>query len=327
MDKYEFNPRSAYLRIRNHWQDWAKQVGASKWVVGISGGKDSTVVAGLGENIFGKENVYGVLMPNGAQKDIDDSREVCKHLGINAFTINIGGTYAKLMNDVYAALFSAIEGRLTLSEDTAINLPARLRMATLYAVAQTVGGMVLNTCNLSEDVSGFSTLFGDNAGSYAPIQGLTVTEIRQLGDWLGLPHHLIHKTPIDGLQHLSDEDKLGFTYADLDKYIREDEGSDEFKERINQMYRKNKFKTDIVRIPGPNFDDLGNFVRYNNLPDADTIYHDNLDVEDDDEPARETPIPCSGKRCKFDKKSCPRHKMYSDAKKQGVTIMDSCSSC
>jgi NAD+ synthase len=138
-------------------------------------------------------------------------------------------------------------------------------MSTLYAVAQTVGGMVLNTCNLSEDVVGYATLWGDNAGSYAPIQGLTVTEIRQLGDWMDLPHHLIHKTPIDGLQPLSDEDKLGFSYEALDRYIREDIGSDEFKAHINELYRKNKFKTDIVRIPGPNFDDLGNFVRYNNL--------------------------------------------------------------
>ena len=270
MDKYEFNPRSAYLRIRNHWQDWAKSVGATKWVVGISGGKDSTVVAALGENIFGKENVYGVLMPNGTQKDIEDSLEVCEHLGIRHVTVNIGPAYSAIISQIKFRLCNnfAIPDVSEVSYDTETNLPARLRMATLYAVAQTVGGMVLNTCNLSEDTVGYATLWGDNAGSYAPIQGLTVTEIRQLGDWLELPHHLIPKTPIDGLQPLSDEDKLGFTYAELDKYIREDIGSPEFKERINQMYRKNKFKTDIVRIPGPNFDDLGNFVRYNNLPEV-----------------------------------------------------------
>lgn len=267
MDKYNFNPEEAFNRIQEHWRKWADSVGVKKWVIGISGGKDSTVVAALGKNIFGKENVYGLMMPNAAQKDIQDSIDICRHLEIKHSLINISGAY----NNVIRPLITAMKrdfGISELSYDTTTNLPARLRMSILYAVAQTVGGMVLNTCNLSEDVCGYSTTFGDNAGSYAPIQGLTVTEIRQLGDWLGLPHHLIHKTPIDGLQPLSDEDKLGFTYAELDKYIREDIGSTEFKERINQMYRKNKFKTDIVRIPGPNFEDLGNFVRYNNLPEV-----------------------------------------------------------
>ena len=258
MDKYEFNPRSAFLRIRNHWQDWAKSVGATKWVVGISGGKDSTIVAALAMRAFGADNVLGILMPNGVQADIGDSISVCEHIGIRYVEINIEEAYESITRQTEIALDR-------LSYDTKTNLPARLRMSTLYAVAQTVGGMVLNTCNLSEDVVGYATLWGDNAGSYAPIQGLTVTEIRQLGDWMDLPHHLIHKTPIDGLQPLSDEDKLGFTYEALDRYIREDVGSDEFKVRINELYRKNKFKTDIVRIPGPNFDDLGNFVRYNNL--------------------------------------------------------------
>ncbi|MBO6031892.1 MAG: NAD(+) synthase [Prevotella sp.] len=262
MDKYEFNPRSAFLRIRNHWQDWATSIGAKKWVVGISGGKDSTVVAAIATKTFGKENVYGVMMPNGIQTDIDDSLEVCRFLDIDYITINIEGAFKDITNQISSRICQS------LSYDTNTNLPARLRMSTLYAVAQTIGGIVVNTCNASEDCIGFSTIYGDNAGSYAPIQGLTVTEIRRLGDWMGLPHDLIHKTPIDGLQPLSDEDKLGFTYEALDRYIREDVGSDEFKAHINELYLKNKFKTDIVRIPGPNFDDLGNFVRYNNLPDV-----------------------------------------------------------
>ena len=264
MDKYEYYPRSAFLRIRNHWQDWAKSIGVNKWIVGISGGKDSTVVAALAANIFGKENVYGLMMPNSGQKDIHDSIEVCKYLGIRNSTIDIEGAYLDFVNHLKEVMFND-HGIPIVSYDTMTNLPARLRMSLLYAFAQTVGGIVLNTCNLSESVVGYETLFGDDTGSYAPIQGLTVTEIRQLGDWLELPHHLIHKIPIDGLQPLSDEDKLGFTYQALDMYIRKDVGSDEFKAHINELYRKNKFKTDIVRIPGPNFDDLGNFVRYNNL--------------------------------------------------------------
>lgn len=267
MDKYKFNPEDAFNRIQEHWMKWAASVGAKKWVIGISGGKDSTVVAALAARIFGKENVYGLMMPNAAQKDIQDSIDICRHLGIKHSLINISGAY----NNVVRPLVTAMKrdfGINELSYDTITNLPARLRMTCLYAFAQTIGGVVLNTCNLSEDTVGYATFGGDGFGSYAPIQGLTVTEIRQLGDWLELPHELIHKTPIDGLQPLSDEDKLGFTYQALDWYIREDIGSDGLKEHINELYRKNKFKTDIVHIPGPDFEYLGNFVRYNNLPEV-----------------------------------------------------------
>lgn len=267
MDSYTFNPKRAYNEIKAHWEQWAKSVNAKGYVIGISGGKDSTVVAALAVRIFGAAKVFGVLMPNGEQKDIADSEEVCKYLGILHGTVNIGKAYEELLDEVtYGALKQF--GLAEAMQDTITNMPARLRMTALYAVAQSIDRIVLNTCNASEDCVGYATLYGDNVGSYAPIQGLTVTEVIALGDWLGLPHHLVHKTPIDGLQPLSDEDKLGFKYADLDKYIREDIGTLEFKEKINELYRRNKFKTDIVQIPHPNFDYLGNFVRYNNLPDA-----------------------------------------------------------
>jgi NAD+ synthase len=266
MDKYEFNPEDAFNRIQKHWRNWAASVGdisPKKWVIGISGGKDSTVVAALAARIFGEDSVYGLMMPNAAQKDIQDSIDICRHLGIKHSLINIFEAYDNIvrpLNTVLKRDFSISE----LSYDTTTNLPARLRMSLLYAFAQTIGGMVLNTSNLSEDVVGYATLWGDDTGSYAPIQGLTVTEIRQLGDWLGLPHKFVHKTPVDGLQSKTDEEKLGFKYEELDKYIREDEGFHAFKELIDGLYKRNKFKTDMVRIPGPNFDDLGNFVRYNN---------------------------------------------------------------
>lgn len=267
MDKYEFNPEDAFNRIQEHWRKWSDSVGTKKWVIGISGGKDSTVVAALAARIFGKESVYGVMMPNGYQGDLMDAMEVCRTLGINRYKVSIFNAYESMITELKLNVFN-FEGYEEASYDTKTNLPARLRMCTLYAIAQTVGGMVLNTCNLSEDCVGYCTAFGDNAGSYAPIQGLTVTEIRQLGDWLGLPHELVHKTPVDGLQNKTDEEKLGFTYADLDRYIREDVGTEEFKAKINALYRKNKFKTDMVHITGPDFDYLGNFVRYNNLPDV-----------------------------------------------------------
>ena len=264
MDTYKFNPEEAFCHIRDCWTLWAKMNHAERWVVGISGGKDSSVVAASASRIFGKDSVLGVLMPNGEQSDIGDSKEVCLHLGIEHVTVNIKNGFGGLIQEIEQSALWPL-GIKEPSYDTITNLPARLRMATLYAVAQTVRGMVLNTCNLSEDTVGYATLWGDNAGSYAPIQGLTVTEIRQLGDWLGLPYYLVHKTPVDGLQSKTDEEKLGFSYEELDQYIRLDEKTPEFQKKIDAMYRKNKFKTDIVRIPGPNFDFLGNFVRYHNL--------------------------------------------------------------
>ena len=270
MDKYSFNPEDAFNRIRKHWRNWAASVVAKRWVVGISGGKDSTVVAALATKIFGEDAVLGVMMPNGEHADIEDSKDVCLHLGIESVTVNIRKAFGGLMQEVEQSALWPL-GYNEASYDTTTNLPARLRMCTLYAIAQTVGGIVLNTSNLSEDVVGYATLWGDDTGSYAPIQGLTVTEVRQLGDWLGLPRYLVHKTPVDGLQSKTDEEKLGFYYEELDKYIREDKGIPAFKEHINGLFMRNKFKTEMVRIHGPNFDDLGNYVKYNNLYDDKVV--------------------------------------------------------
>lgn len=220
--------------------------------LGISGGKDSTVVAGLFAKMLGRDNVIGVSLPCDGQKDMSDVDKVFWHLGIRRATIDIGDAFHFIVN-------SLENNAIDVSCDTKTNLPARLRMSTLYAVAQSVGGIVLNTCNLSEDICSYSTIYGDCAGSYAPIQGLTVTEIIALGDWLGLPRELTYKTPVDGLQPLSDEEKLGFTYAKLDKFIRRNEGTNEFKEMIYKKYLSGKFKTDIVQIPQPRFD-YPNFV-------------------------------------------------------------------
>lgn len=223
----------------------------TKAVIGISGGKDSTVVAGLCVAALGKDNVIGVMMPNGEQKDINDSQSIIKHLGIKSFTVNIGNAFNALCNEICLGE--------TLSYDTVTNLPARLRMSTLYAVAQTVGGMVANTCNLSEDYApgGYATLFGDNAGSFAPIQDLTVTEVIEIGEDLGLPFNLIHKVPVDGLQPFTDEQKISkqtgisnWTYARFDKLIR-GEKHDFTQEEVEILIKgakAGKFKRDIVQI-------------------------------------------------------------------------------
>ncbi len=211
-------------------------------IVGISGGKDSSVVAALCVEALGKERVIGVLMPNGSQHDIDMSQLLVRHLGIENYTINI--------KDGYDGLLSTIRNELgEVSRDTTINLGPRIRMATLYAVAQSRNGRVANTCNLSEDWVGYSTRYGDNAGDFSPLSMLCVREVRALGRELGLPEVLVQKVPIDGLCGQTDEEKLGFTYDTLDAYIRDGiVPAAETKERIDRLYAINRFKVRYMDV-------------------------------------------------------------------------------
>lgn len=208
-------------------------------VLGISGGKDSSVTAALLVRALGVDRVFGVLMPNGIQSDIEDSREVCRILGIKSITVDISGGVDGVSR--------AVESSLTLSRQAVVNLPPRIRMATLYAVSQSVNGRVANTCNLSEDWVGYSTRYGDAAGDFAPLAGFTVTEIKQIGQHLGLPGHITHKTPSDGLCGKTDEDNLGFTYAELDRYIREGiQPPKAVKDKIDRLHTQNKFKMHMM---------------------------------------------------------------------------------
>ncbi|MDR0457372.1 MAG: NAD(+) synthase [Treponema sp.] len=205
-------------------------------VVGISGGKDSAVTAALCARALGSGRVFGVLMPRGEQRDIAVARELVEYLSIKHCVINI--------HDSNDALFRSIqEGGLTINNQAAINTPARIRMTTLYAVAAIVGGLVANTCNLSEDWVGYSTKFGDSAGDFSPLSRLTVTEVKALGRQLGLPEKFIDKIPEDGLSGMTDEEKLGFSYAVLDRYIREGVCEDSaIKEKIDRLHQSNLHK-------------------------------------------------------------------------------------
>lgn len=211
-------------------------------IVGISGGKDSSVVAALCVEALGRERVIGVLMPNGNQHDIDMSQLLVKHLGIENYTINI--------HDGYEGLLASVKRELgEVSRDTTINLAPRIRMATLYAVAQSRNGRVANTCNLSEDWVGYSTRYGDNAGDFSPLSMLCVCEVRALGRELGLPAVLVDKVPIDGLCGQTDEEKLGFTYDTLDAYIRDGVVPEqEIKARIDRLYAINRFKVRYMDV-------------------------------------------------------------------------------
>ncbi len=208
-------------------------------VIGISGGKDSSITAALCALALGRERVIGVLMPNGVQADIDCAKMLVEHLKIKHYTVNVKAAIDGLV--------SAMPNELRLSEQSKTNLPPRIRMSTLYAVSQSLNGRVANTCNLSEDYVGYSTRYGDAAGDFSPLANITVTELRQLGRELGLPTELVDKVPIDGLCGKTDEDNLGFTYAVLDRYIRTGEIEDaRTKARIDRLHEMNKFKMELM---------------------------------------------------------------------------------
>ena len=216
-------------------------------VVGISGGKDSSIVAALCVEALGKDRVFGVLMPDGEQSDIDDAIELCDALNIQRTKANINGAKMALITAI------TVDSKVYPGEQAWINISPRLRMTTLYAVAQSLpnGGRVANTCNLSEDFVGYSTKFGDSAGDFSPLGRLTVTQVRQIGHLLPIPAHLVDKTPSDGLCGKTDEDNLGFTYEQLDCYITQDSCGDIAMDcKIMQMHVKNLHKL----LPVPAFD-------------------------------------------------------------------------
>jgi NAD+ synthase len=209
-------------------------------IIGISGGKDSTVVAALCVEALGKERIVGVLMPQSHQSDIDVSYKVIEHLGIKSIEINIG--------EAVESLYGAIP--IELNEVVVMNTPARIRMTTLYAIASAMNGRVANTCNASEIFVGWGTKYGDAAGDFSPLSDLTVTEVKELGYELDLPAELIEKIPIDGLCGKSDEEALGFSYDVLDRYIREGVCENEKTLlRIESLHKSSEHK----RNPMPSF--------------------------------------------------------------------------
>ena len=227
-----------------------------KAVIGISGGKDSSVVAALCVKALGKENVIGVLMPNGTQKDISDSKKLCEVLDIKSIEVNIFNAY----NSISSALN---ENKIQMTKQAQLNLSPRIRMATLYSVAQSINGRVMNTTNACEAFVGYGTLWGDTVGDYAPIKYLTVDEVREIGYILGLPYDLVYKTPADGLTGKSDEEVLGVSYEDISRFYKmyrdygwkyslihmKDQMKKETYDIIVNLYEKSTFKREIINVP------------------------------------------------------------------------------
>ena len=239
------NPQETKRRLVEWIKDYFRQNGPEcTAVIGISGGKDSSICAALCLEALGPERVLGVLMPNGEQPDIEDSRSLVKALGLKAIEINI--------EQGYRGMLAALGGKERLGKDALINLPPRLRMATLYAIAQSLpkGGRVVNTCNRSEDYIGYSTKFGDAAGDFSPLSNLLVSEVRLIGKCTNVPIILVEKTASDGLCGQTDEEKIGFSYETLDRYILTGEALAETKAKIDRMHERNLHKL----LPMPSFD-------------------------------------------------------------------------
>lgn len=230
-------------------RDWfAKNGPECNAIIGISGGKDSSVVAALCVEALGKDRVVGVMMPQGTQADINVAYNVVRYLGIKSYTIDIGHVVDSILNGIDYDTESTIQ----ISSQTCINLPPRVRMATLYAISQSLNGRVSNNCNLSEDWVGYSTRWGDSVGDFAPLANLTVTEVKAIGYELGLPAEFIEKVPSDGLCGKTDEDNLGFSYDALDRYIRTGVCEDaDVKARIDNLHEKNLFKMQPIPVFKP----------------------------------------------------------------------------
>ena len=232
------------LKVKNECVAWIRRFFEENGpdccaVVGISGGKDSSIAAALCVEALGKDRVVGVLMPQGEQHDIDKAYLLVDHLGIRRYEVNV-----KAAVD---AILGAIPADLAISKQSRENVPPRIRMTTLYAVSQSCNGRVCNTCNLSEDWVGYSTRYGDSVGDFSPMSNLTVTEVKQIGHLLGLPAELVEKTPIDGLCGKTDEENLGFTYAELDVYIRTGViENEDTRAMIDRRHKMNLFKLQLM---------------------------------------------------------------------------------
>ena len=251
----------AYTKACINWiKEYFKDNPDGKAIIGISGGKDSTIAAALCVEALGADRVIGVMMPNGVQRDLGDSYEVCEYLGIPSFTMNMEDAYEDILETISASLavrgIEAPYSTVRCNNMIKTTLPARLRMATLYAVAALYpNSRVVNTCNFSEDYVGYSTKYGDAAGDFSPLGRLTVREVLQIGDDLGLPYELVHKTPSDGMCGKTDEDNLGFTYDELDGFLLCERGlSPETMSKVARLHKSTRHKYVPMPVYNPSED-------------------------------------------------------------------------
>ena len=255
MSAYRFDAAAVRDRMVKEIKNLAEAQGFSKVVIGISGGKDSTVTAALCARALGKENVYGVMLPDGEQKDISDSIRVCEALGIQSRTVNIGAMHEALRAVTDQMENTAKDGEFSVpySRESDINVGPRLRMTTLRYIAQALGARLAGTGNLSELTVGYCTKDGDTSCDFSALGSLTSVEVVQIGLTMEeLPRELVQKTPTDGLSGKSDEERLGISYQDIHKYIRLGTcGDAETDEKIRKKERANMHKRRMPVILNP----------------------------------------------------------------------------
>jgi len=244
MKEYVFDVKDATEKCIEWIRAWFEENGKGcNAIIGISGGKDSSVAAALCVKALGKDRVIGVLMPQGVQPDIDYSKDLVEFLGIRNYTVNVGAAISDIIEATETGIKESSSEKFEISIPGKTNLPPRVRMSVLYLVGASNNGRVINTCNLSEDWVGYATRYGDGAGDVGPISHFTVEEVIEIGRYLGLPEKFVIKPPSDGLCGKTDEDNLGFTYKELDDYIRRSiEPSPEHKARIDHLHEINQFK-------------------------------------------------------------------------------------
>ena len=250
-----FDPEKARDNLVKQLRALSEKERFTRVALGISGGKDSTVTAAICARALGAENVYGVMMPDGEQKDIADSRRVCEALGIRKRTVNIGAMHAALRAVTDQTENTAPEGEFSIpfSRESDINVGPRLRMTALRYIAQALGARVAGTGNLSEATVGYCTKDGDTSCDFSMLGALTSVEVVQVGLTMPeLPRELVEKTPTDGLSGHSDEERLGLRYADIHRYIREGTcGNPETDEKIRKKEQANMHKRRMPLILDP----------------------------------------------------------------------------
>ena len=255
MQEYIFNAEKARDGLVEALRRTAKQQGFSKVIIGISGGKDSTVAAAISARALGRENVYGVMLPDGTQSDIADSMRVCEALGINSRIINIGAMHTALREATDQLACTAKDGEFAIpySRESDVNVGPRLRMTTLRYIGQCLGARLVGTGNLSEATVGYCTKDGDTSCDFSMFGKVTSVEVVQIGLTMEeLPRELVVKTPADGLSGKSDEERLGLTYSDIHKYIRLGTcGNAETDEKIRRKERANMHKRRMPHVLDP----------------------------------------------------------------------------
>ena len=236
-------------------RELAAEQGFDKVVIGISGGKDSTVSAALCARALGRDHVYGVMLPDGEQKDIGDSLLVCRSLGINYRTVNIGGMHTALKEQTGRERDAVPEEEFIVpfSRESDINVGPRLRMTTLRYIAQAIGARLVGTGNLSEATVGYCTKDGDTSCDFSLLGKLTSLEVVEVGLTMEeLPKELVVKTPSDGISGVSDEEKLGLSYRDIHQYIRFGTcGDAQTDEKIRRKEKANLHKRSMPVILSP----------------------------------------------------------------------------